>query len=423
MVTAFREKQWRILVLILLVSVLIRLPVAFYLGDEVTVLPGIHDQVSYDALARSLLAGRGYSFTENWYPFTKADTPTAHWSFVYPLYLAGVYALTGIHPLAARLVQGIVGGVLMSLLVFLIGRRLVDEVTGLVAAALTAVYGYFIYYNVALMTETFFIVFILFALYLGLELKERPTTKNWILLGLALGLAGLLRQTALLFVPFLFLWLAWEQRKTGPRWRSFIIPIAVITLLILPWMVRNYTVYGQFPLLYSNAGYALYASNNPTLETNWRNDRVVIPIPEELRGANEAELNDALTRKGIEFIVSDPVRYLRLSIDKIWEYIKFWPSSDSSRMSNLVRGLSFGLYLPFMLVGLYLSLARRREFTLLYLFIVIHSGIHLLSWPSLRYRLPVDAISMIFVALALLELARQFVVWRRRFSPDLQGLN
>jgi 4-amino-4-deoxy-L-arabinose transferase-like glycosyltransferase len=311
----------------------------------------------------------------------------------------------------------------MSLLVFLIGPRLVDEVTGLVAAALTAVYGYFIYYNAALMTETFFIIFVLFALYLGLELKERPTRRSWVLLGLALGVAGLLRQTALLFVPFLFLWLAWEQRKVGLRWRSFLIPVAVMALLILPWIVRNYLVYDQFPLLNSNAGYALYASSNPALETDWRNDRVVIPIPEALRGANEAELNEALTRQGIEFIVSDPVRYLKLSIDKIWEFIKFWPSSDSSRTSNLVRGLSFGLYLPFMIMGLWLSLARRRDFMLLYLFVVIHSGIHLLSWPSLRYRLPVDAISMIFAALALLELARQFVVWRRRVSPDLQGLS
>ena len=61
-----------ILILILLAAILIRLPIAVYLGDHITVLPGIHDQVSYDALARSLLAGRGYSFTARWYPFTAA---------------------------------------------------------------------------------------------------------------------------------------------------------------------------------------------------------------------------------------------------------------------------------------------------------------------------------------------------------------
>jgi len=98
------EKQ--LLVLILLAAILVRLPVALYMGDQVDVLPGIHDQVSYDALARSLMDGRGYSFTKNWYPFTPANTPTAHWSFIYPLFLAGIYAVTGYHPLVARLLQG-----------------------------------------------------------------------------------------------------------------------------------------------------------------------------------------------------------------------------------------------------------------------------------------------------------------------------
>jgi hypothetical protein len=135
-----------------------------------------------------------------------------------------------------------------------------------------------------------------------------------------------------------------------------------------------------------------------------------------LRGQNEGELDRALTRKGIEFILSDPGRYLTLTLDKTLEYSKFWPASDSSRMSNLVRVLSFGLYLPFMLFGLAFSLSRPRRFALLYLFMVIHTSIHLLSWPSLRYRLPVDAVLMVFAALALLEAARQLAGWRRKLS-------
>ena len=75
-------KSQRVLTLILVVAVLIRIVVALYMGDKVTVLPGIQDQVSYDALARSLLDGRGYSFTKNWYPFTPANTPTPAESLV-----------------------------------------------------------------------------------------------------------------------------------------------------------------------------------------------------------------------------------------------------------------------------------------------------------------------------------------------------
>jgi 4-amino-4-deoxy-L-arabinose transferase-like glycosyltransferase len=409
-------KRTRLLILILAVAVLMRTAVALYMGDQVVVLPGIQDQVSYDALARSLLDGKGYSFTKTWYPFTPANTPTAHWSFIYPLYLAGVYAVTGYHPLAARLLQAAVGGALICFLVYLIGRRVADELTGLVGAALSAIYGYFIYYSAALMTETFSIVLILVSIYLALEVKEKPTPVRWAMLGLALGAAALLRQTVLLFVPFLLLWLLWELRKGGIRWWYVVLPIVTTVLMIAPWTVRNYLVYHQFLLLNSNAGYALYASNNPNMGTDWRNELVVVPVPKELAGQNEAQLDRALTRKGLENILADPKRDLLLDLNKTLEYFRFWPSGDSSLMSNLNRVLSFGLYMPFMLVGLGLSFSRWRNFAPLYLFIVIHTGVHLLTWPSPRYRLPVDAVSMIFAGLALIELARQLKAWRHGFS-------
>jgi 4-amino-4-deoxy-L-arabinose transferase-like glycosyltransferase len=399
---------------ILIVAVLIRIPVALLMGDRVEVLPGIQDQVSYDALARSLLDGRGYSFPENWYPFTPANTPTAHWSFLYPLYLAGVYAITGYHPLVARLVQGIVGSALLCLLVYRIGRRVANEDAGLVAGGLAAVYGYFIYYSVALMTETFFIVLVLLTLYLALEIKENPTLLRWVGLGLSLGLAGLLRQTVLLFVPFLLYWLFLELRTRGIRWWQFAMPVLMIILFITPWTVRNYLVYREVLLLNSNAGYALYASSNPNLGTDWDNETVVIPVPEELKGESEAGLDRALTKRGIEFILADPQRYLWLTLDKTLEFFWFWPSGGSSRISNLNRVLSFGLYLPFMLFGLWLSFSRWRNFAVLYLFILIHTSIHLLSWPAPRYRLPVDAVSMVFAGMAVLELARQLKSWRRK---------
>jgi 4-amino-4-deoxy-L-arabinose transferase-like glycosyltransferase len=413
-------KHKRGLILILSGAVLIRMLAAVYMGDQVSVLPGIQDQVSYDALARSLLAGRGFSFTAHWYPFTLAYTPTAHWSFIYPLYLAAAYALTGFHPLAARLFQAAVGGALVCLLVYLIGRRTVDEATGLIGAGLAAVYGYFVYYSAALMTETFFIVCVLLALYLGLELKRKPTLVGWISLGLALGIAGLLRQTVLLFAPLLLLWLFWELRKEAVRWWHFTVPVVVMMLLIAPWTIRNFLVYRQFLVLNSNAGYALFASNNPNLGTDWRNDEVVVPIPQALYGLNEAQLDQALTRRGVEFIIADPNRYFWLTLDKTLEYFRFWPSSESSGISNLNRVLSFGLYLPFMLVGLGLSISRWRHFVILYVFIAVHTAIHLLTWPSPRYRLPVDAVLMIFAALAVLELARQLMIWRRRLPLAYQ---
>jgi hypothetical protein len=264
------------------------------------------------------------------------------------------------------------------------------------------------------MTETFFIVLVLLSLFLSLEIKEKPALWRWVVLGLTLGTAGLLRQTVLLFVPFLMLWLFWELRnERAARWYA-VVPVGVVILMIAPWTARNYQVYNQFLLLNSNAGYALYASNNPNLGSDWNNEEVVVPIPAELKGLNEAQMDRGLTQQGIQFIVADPQRYLLLTLDKTLEYFKFWPSSESGTMSNLVRVLSYGLYLPFMLLGLYFSFSRWKNFLLLYLFMLVHTGIHLLSWPAPRYRLSVDAVAMVFAGLAVLELARRFDAWRRR---------
>ena len=75
-------------------------------------------------LATRLLAGHGYSFADYWYPFAPPNTPTAHWSFLYTAFLAGVYAIFGPHPLAARLVQAVLGGLLLPWLTYRLTRRL-----------------------------------------------------------------------------------------------------------------------------------------------------------------------------------------------------------------------------------------------------------------------------------------------------------
>lgn len=407
------QPKRHLLLWVLMLAAGVRIAAAFLLGNQVQVLPGTHDQVSYYALAQSLLAGQGYQFSENWYPFTPAHTPTAHWSFAYPLYLVSVYALFGDYPLLARLIQGVVGGVLLCLLIYKVGEHVTDRRVALVAAGLAAVYSYFIYYSVALMTETFSILLILASLWLALELRASPgSRRHWLLLGITLGVAALLRQTILLFAPVLLLWLFWQIRGRL-FFRHVMLPVVVIGLLILPWTVRNYLVYDQFLLLNSNAGYALYASNHPQLGTNWQNENVVVPLPPELEGLNEATIDRALSRQGLSFVQQDPVRYFWLTLDKSLEYFKFWPEAQSSPLSNVARTLSIGLALPLMLAGIVISLRQWRRFSLLYLFIATHSGIHLLSWPAPRYRLPVDAILLIFAGMALVAGAQWLAHWQQ----------
>jgi 4-amino-4-deoxy-L-arabinose transferase-like glycosyltransferase len=404
-----RLHHW--LIVIVGVAVLLRLAAALAMGDQVEVLPGIYDQVTYDTLAHRVLDGYGFSFPHYWWPATRAGEPTAHWSYLYTLYLAGVYALFGAHPLVARLIQAVASGILLPWLTYRLGRRIFGPTAGLVAAALTAVYIYFIYYDAALMTESFCILALLWALDLATRLAEAPSWRSWLWLGVASAVAILLRQLFLMFVPFMLVWLLWVGRGRV-RLRQLAVPLLVIGLLILPWTVRNYLAFHRFVLLNTNAGFAFFWSNHPIYGTNF----TLLPadgpsyqdlIPSELRGLDEATMESALMRRGIGFVLDDPLRYILLSIIRLKEYFKFWPSPESSLISNVSRALSFGLYLPFMLYGLILSRPMWRRCSLLYLFVTVYTVIHLLSWASIRYRLPVDAVLIVFAGLAVTDLVRR----------------
>jgi hypothetical protein len=128
-------------------------------------------------------------------------------------------------------------------------------------------------------------------------------------------------------------------------------------------------------------------------------------IPAKYQALNEAQLDRALLAEGIGFVKSDPVRYVKLSISRIPEFFKFWPTGESGRGSNLVRVLSFGLLAPFVLVGAGLVLLNGWRHSpagglLLLGVAAVYSLAHVLTWTLVRYRLPVDAMAMPIAAYA-----------------------
>jgi len=446
-----------LLAVVLVLAVVLRLGVAVFLGDVAAPVSGAFDQVSYDTLAQRVLTGHGFSFPENWYPFTPAGEPTAHWSFLYTLFLSAVYGVAGHHPLAARLAQAVLSG-LTGWFLFEIGRRLFDESVGMVAALLWAVYAYLMFFNAVLMTQTFYIVCLLAALEAALSLAEHPDRKGWVRLGVALGLGALLRQTLLLFAPFLLLWVVWQRAftlgkvgrghrplhcrtcperrwhfgrggKPRPGWQRRVaekrggvggvqatgrVPgwlsgpaatLIIIAACVLPFTLRNYLTYHDFLLLNSNGGFWFYASNHPAQGTNF-DPNLVPPLPPALVGLSEPAMDRALFREALGFVASDPARFVQLSLNRTKDYFWLLPSEQSSALSNLARTLSFALYAPFMLLGLIVSFKGWRACMLLYMYLAFDTVLHLSSWAAPRYRLPSDTILMVFAALCLVRLAQ-----------------
>ena len=433
---SYSISAWTLLSSIMALAVLLRLASAFYQGNSVTDLPGVYDQISYDGLARRVVDGYGFSFAEGHWPVTRGGEPTAHWSYLYTLYLTVIYKFFGVYPLIARVIQALLAGIFQTILMWRIGTRLFNRTVGLIAAALNAAYIYFFYYAGALITETFYITGILWTFDICFRLL-REDAKNirfvqWFELGMAIGFTVLLRQVFLLFLPFLYIWIWWNKRHVEPvGWKrhlgistvkGLVLSTSVLVLMVLPFTIRNYRAFRTFVLLNTNAGFAFYWGNHPIHGTHFM-PLLSVPgrdyqslIPPDLLNLNEGELDKALLKEGIRIVMSDPVRYIELSFSRIEEYIKFWPSEDSSFLSNVSRVGSFGILLPFMLLGLGISLLRFRDpsypaqkpyLLILYLFIVIYASIHLLSWTLIRYRLPIDGFLIVFAALGFYTLAQR----------------
>jgi hypothetical protein len=431
----FALSDQKAFLMIMIVAIGLRLLSVAYQGNIVGDLPGVFDQISYDGLARRVAEGYGFSFAEGHWPATRAGEPTAHWSYLYTLYLAAVYKLFGTYSLLARLIQALVAGIVQPLFLRRIGNRLFNRTVGLVAAALGAVYIYFFYYAGALITETFYIIGILWILDCALRLTTAARGDSgfrwlhWLELGLAMGVTVLLRQVFLLFLPFLFLWLWWNLREhETDRWKQVLrlstvkglsAATLVLVLMIVPFTIRNYRAFGTFVLLNTNAGFAFFWGNHPVHGTEFM---PLLPggspqyyglIPKELLPLNEAELDKALLEAGIQFVRDDPGRFVLLSISRAEEYFKFWPTSDSGLVSNISRVGSFGISLPFMLYGLWIALVQtwksrtaeeRWNIVLLLMFLLIYTGVHLFSWTLIRYRLPVDAVLIVFAGLGIASL-------------------
>ena len=424
-----RKQSIMAIVLILCCAVALRLAVAVYLGDEVAIG---RDEQSYSALAERVADGYGYSFDTPWYPFGKpAGEPTSHWSFLYTAYIAGIYAVFGSSPLIVRLIGALVGGILLPLMVYRLSRRAFPErpLVALLALACGAVYAYFVLFAAQLMTETFYIIFLLWSLECALTLQAhfstgtKPGLGLILSFGLSLGLATLMRQAILPWIAILFLLLLWVGFRNG-RFQQALIALTVsgLTLVacIIPFTIRNYLVYDDFLLLNANAGFAMYSAQHPFHGTEFQ-EYTAAPLPDDLDlSMSEAALDRELMRRGIQFILAEPGRYLLLSASRAVDYFVFWPMPQTSMLNNVGRVLSFGLFLPLMLAGLWLSRRNWHDLWLLYAFMAFYTCLHIFTWAMVRYRLPVDAVLLLFAAVTLAAI-RQRVQGVQRTQGIQQG--
>lgn len=408
-----KQTSQRLVIIILTIAFMARVGAALYLGNTVSGLSGAHDEISYSMLGQRFATGHDMTFPSQWYPWIEPDSPQSYYSYTISLMLAGIYSVFGYYPIIARLVMAILS-TFVVLMIYLVGKRFFNEPIALIASGIAAVYAYLVFYGVTLVTETPFILALLVAIYASFRILDGETHGKqllwWGMLGTALAIAVLLRMAVVFFLPFFFAWIAFRL----PNWqeRSYIlVPIGFIVLAVLPLTVRNYQLWDRFLLLESQFGHVFWNGNHPGHNGDFH-PYEVFPIPSQvLSSKNDAIITNELLRMGIANVLADPGDFLRLTVTRFREFFTFWPTTDSTLQANLLRVLSFGAILPLAVSGLIWNFRNWRSLIIIYLFILVHTGVYVTSWTMIRYRLPIDVFLILFAASAVWV---GIEAWRRR---------
>ena len=401
-----RIREDKTLWFILLLALAMRVGGALFLGNDLSGLSGAHDEIPYSMLGHRVSTGHGLTFPVQTYPWIPPDHPQSYYSATISLFYGAIYTVFGYRPLIARLITGLLStavvGMTYLLALRIFGRR-VAVLTGLIAA----VYAYLVFYGVTLVTETPFMLALMVALYLAYDLRDNPSTRGWIVLGLALGVTLLLRMAVIFFLPVLLAWVILSQPQVRRRAETLraLIPIVIIVAAVAPFTVRNVLLWDHFMLLESQFGHVFWNGNHPGHAGDFHPFQTFVIPAEILASQNDAIITSTLLQMGIENVLADPAHFIQLTITRLRELFTFWPTSDSSFLANAMRLISFGWIAPLALVGIPIAARRRYDLMPVWLFLILHVGIYSVTWTMIRYRVPLDPFFIMFAALAIVTIS------------------
>jgi len=314
-----------------------------------------------------------------------------------PLYLQGLYAYllaAGIGPTGS-----VVGGLILQLIAAGAGllafgaaaRSCFGPRSGLLSLiALLAVFDLAFYENKYL-SVSLGISACMFVVWAAVRAAARPSLARMATWGACLGVAVLGRGNLLLALPgcLLGVWLVSRGRAVAqPRpldagVRNVLALLFGCALALLPMALRNSHVTGELSVFPSHAGgIPFYIGNNPHANGRWNtagglltgqvaNERheLVRRLGLDAQSPHlDAAIGAELYRRAFTFIRAEPVRWLGLEAEKLWDtlgnhaFVRDYDRLGERELLGLAQpvGLPFGVLLGLGVLGLGALLSEAR---------------------------------------------------------------
>jgi 4-amino-4-deoxy-L-arabinose transferase-like glycosyltransferase len=338
-----------------------------------------------ERLAYSLATGHGFSS-----PYGGDTGPSAWTAPLYPWVVSLAFRAFGIFSNGAgfaMLVFNSVFSALTSWTIYRIARRVFNQTVTVWSGWVWALLPYSIYWSVHWIWETSLSAFLLSLLFmLTLEMESDDRLSSWVAFGLLWGIAALTNTSVLAWLPFSGCWLAYQLHRRGKR---FLVPAvlsaAVFWMTLMPWLVRNYSVFGQPIFVRGAFGVNLRAGNNPLAEGwNVGNYGVTNPFLFTLyKQMGEAAFDTEQGDEAKEWIAQHPKRFLVLCFRR---FLFFWAGIPRRGLEQ-VKNLLFLASSLLSIGGLLLAAKRRVHGVFLFATLLLSFPlIYYITFPQPRYR-------------------------------------
>jgi len=372
------------------------------------------DSADYDLLARSLL-GQGEPLTSLfWQPV------------FYPLFLTGVYALTGSSIALAKVLQAVLGAV-TCVLAYRLGMRLFDRRTGVVAGLITAFYGPLIFFEGELLATGWAALWCVLLVLLFVNAADPQ--RRW--MALVLGVCGALSVvTRPTFLPpfvagcvwLLMVW--WRRRRDAGRTigSAAVVLVGFLAVALPVGALRDH-LYSHFGIMPASGGINFYIGNNPSAEVtvsyrpgqDW-GDLLALPEQHGVTGDVWARQR-FFYRQAMDYAADDPLgfagglgrktlqivntrempRSLDVYVFRPWSHLL---SALCWRAGGF--GFPFGVLLPLAVIGLVHH--GRRVPVPVWLLLILYPAAVVLVFVAGRYRAPLVPVMAVPAAAGCLVL-------------------
>ena len=370
------------------------------------------DEPSYDAPALAILDGTWFEAPDR--------LP------LYPIWLAFWHAVSGLDYDTVVYAQCLLGAAAVFV-TYAIAIRIADRTSAVIAAGIVAVSPVLAQQALHFVPEVMFTLAVSLVALALLRAWQHPTVGRFVVAGVLVGVANLIRPTLLFFPLFVAAALLLSTRGRRGSVRHALAHLLAAYLVTTPWTIRNYLVHDTFlPLSTSNATlwigspeyHRLIHDQGYTYTRVW--DEVIYPDDPSVPYPTTIEGEQYWSERGMRAILAEPLLYARLMLERLGTYwvgdpVVDWGGKLPFSYSHLRQSMDppaaivrlIERALPILTVLAIIVLWRRRRALLpLYVLLLYTTLLHAATVARVRMSDPFRPILLVLVAAAVVELVR-----------------